>query len=141
MKISKNPANNIVNKRWDIYLLEVNSSISRFSRDVPAAVQSHRDLFSVQFEQLQLQVMDAVRLASPCISQNTLPGVLHGLLDLLPSGIRECFGLHSNAVFTMTCIINCLNNNRNSFQYSFQTFYQRNGSELSQIPFLDNFRQ
>ena len=114
MKISKNPANNIVNKRWDIYLLEVNSSISRFSRDVPAAVQSHRDLFSVQFEQLQLQVMDAVRLASPCISQNTLPGVLHGLLDLLPSGIRECFGLHSNAVYTMTCIINCLYDNRNS---------------------------
>ena len=60
------------------YLPEVNSSISR---DIPAAIQSNRDLFSVQFEQFQLQVVDAVRLAIPCISQNALPCGLQGLLD------------------------------------------------------------
>ena len=81
------------------YLLKVNSSISR---DVPAAVQSHRDLFGVQFEQLQRQIMDAVRLASPSISQNTLPCVLLGLLDYLLSLIQDFFGLHSDTVFTMT---------------------------------------
>ena len=83
------------------YLPEVNSSISR---DSPAAVQSHRDLLSVQFEQLQLQVVDTVRLASQFISQNALPYGLLGLLDYLPMGILDFFGLHSIAVFTMTCV-------------------------------------
>ena len=113
MEMSNNPVYNIVNQR---YLLELNSSISHLSRDIFAAVKSHRDLFSVQFEQLQLQVMNAVRPASPCICQNT-------------------------AVCTMSCIINCLYDNRNSIQYSLKTFYLRNGSELSQIPFLYNLRQ
>ena len=84
------------------YLPEVNNS--SISRDIPAAVQSHRDLLSVQFEQLQLQVVDAVRLASQFISQNALPYGLLGLLDYLPMGILDFFGLHSIAVFTMTCV-------------------------------------
>ena len=62
------------------YLLEVNSSISCFSRDSPTAIQSHCDLLRVEPEELQLDVVDAVRPALPSICQDTLSYWLQGLL-------------------------------------------------------------